>query len=380
MRVRRITAATLSVTLAGVLAGVLVGVLGVTVAAASPAPPEVTASASVTTAGSIEVAWTAVPGAVGYLVAPQRLTSTGTWALVEGRTQRVTAVRPVLLDGLVNATTYRACVAAVLPDGFTTGLSGSAVPYGLPGAPVIAEVAVEGTQMTVTWTPAAANGRPVTAYTITLSPAVGQEVVVAGNQTSAIIEGLTAGADHTVSVRATNLRGQGDPAQSDTISVPAAPTSGTAQSGAPQIVFTSTGGPCSGAAASTTPPDTSAGSDASSGTAATADPAPATETRTPVVPGAAGPGAAGGTGEDAPGAAGTTVDASPGAPTPATPPELAAPEAAAPEAGVAPPAPTPGREWRWVWVALGVLVVAVIGSVVVQQRFQARAGAGTPTG
>lgn len=244
----------------------LLGTLAVTAAGADPAPPEVTASASVTTAGSIEVAWTAVAGAV---------------------------------------------------------------PYGLRGVPVIAAVEVDGTQMTVTWTPAAANGRPVTAYTITLSPTVGQEVVVAGNQTSAIIEGLTAGADHTVSVRATNLRGQGEPAQSDTISVPAAPTSGTARSGAPQVVFTSTGGPCAGGV-------TASGTEAAEGDAPAVRPVPETA-----------------------------------APAPA-------PEAAAPDTTVEVPAEPAGRSWRWVWAALAVLVAGVVGVAVVQQRTRARSASGTP--
>lgn len=223
--------------------------------------PQVTAAASPTTSGAIEVVWTPVEAAVGYLVVPQRLTSTGTWVAVDGRTQRVTAVRPVVFDELVNGTTYRGCVAAVLPDGFRTAVSDPAVPYGLPGAPIITETSRDGPELTVTWTPPAANGRPITSYTVAVSPATIQPVVVGGDQTTLTIEGLDDSADYTVTVRATNLRGQGEQVQSETI--PAAAALGPI--GATVLQVSVVAGPCAGQASSTPPATQNPGSDATAG-------------------------------------------------------------------------------------------------------------------
>lgn len=243
---RRIAAGTV----AAAVAALLLAVPGIHPAAART-PAAVSAAASVSTAGAIEVVWTTVDDAVGYLVVPQRLTSAGTWAAIDGRTQRVTVSRPLVFDGLVNGTSYRACVAAVLPDGFVTSVSEPAVPYGLPGVPVLGEITREGDQMTVTWSPAPANGRAVTSYTVTVVPATIEERVVGGSQTSIVLEGLDPEVDYTVSVRATNLRGQGEPSEVEAAVIE---SSAVLPSDTPVIRASAVTGPCGEQVRTTTSP------------------------------------------------------------------------------------------------------------------------------
>ena len=202
--------------------------------AQTPSAPSVTANASATRGATIEVTFTAVEGALGYLVVPQRLRSDGQWTALDGREERLSARRPVVFDGLANGATYRACVAAILPDGPRTGLSTSAVPYGLPGAPAISSVERSGTELEVTWSPATANGRQITAYEVSVAPDDGiAPIVVGGNETSTTISGLRENAEYVVSVRATNLRGQGEAGQS---SAAAISTSGPSFDGSVLVV------------------------------------------------------------------------------------------------------------------------------------------------
>ncbi len=245
-------------------------------AAAIPAAPEVTAAASATSSGTIDIDWTPVDGAVGYLVVPQRMTTTGGWTAVEGRTRRITAPRTVVFSGLVDGTTYRGCVAAVLPDGFSTGVSEPAVPYGLPGVPVITETERSGSEVSVTWTPPASNGRPLTGYSVDVVPATVDPIVVGGNQTTVTIEGLDEATEYTVTVRATNLRGQGEPGESEpTPGTPEADPASTGLPGVPEVLRVSAAaGPCAGAVSGPTAPDPGAtdGEAARSGAVAEAVP------------------------------------------------------------------------------------------------------------
>lgn len=198
--------------------GSLAAIATVVIVAAAPmtgatAEVAVEATASTTTSGAVRVEWDAVPESIGYLVVIQRLAGE-TWVAVADRQFRVTTVRPVLIDGLTNGESYRACVAAVRADGFRVGLSSAAVPFGLPGQPIITEVTpVEG-GLTVEWTPAAPNGRAISAYAIAVTPADVEEIIVGGAATSVTIEDLNPDVSYTITVRATNLRGQGEPSES----------------------------------------------------------------------------------------------------------------------------------------------------------------------
>lgn len=249
----------------------MVAILAITLGAAAPAAadaPRVSAAASAGLAGAIEVSWSPVDGAIGYVVAPQRLTSSGEWTAVPGRAERFTTVRPAVFDELINGTSYRACVAAVLPTGFAVAVSDPAIPYGLPGTPTIGEVTRAGDELTVVWSPAAANGRQITAYTVVATPvdaASGSsatvELIVGGNETTILIEGLDEDADYTITIRATNLRGQGEiastaaPAVVPMAFVPDDATSMSAgATGSDDVRLVADAGPCAGAATSPAPP------------------------------------------------------------------------------------------------------------------------------
>jgi len=367
--------------------------------AQAAAAPSVTANASATRAATIEVTFTAVDGALGYLVVPQRLRSDGSWVVLDGREERLSARRPVVFDGLANGATYRACVAAILPDGQRTGLSTSAVPYGLPGAPAISSVERSGTDLEVTWSPAAANGRQVTAYEVTVAPDDGvAPVVVGGNETSATVSGLRANAEYVVSVRATNLRGQGEAGQSAAAAIG---TSGASDDGMPpvltvalvtpsdtgasmgDVVLVSGAGACgdsttTGGTEGGTDDATQGGAGDDAGAAATSDgssgdagsPAPPAARRQPLP-------STTGEATEATDEADAGEEAAPEPePTPAVPqaPD-AAPEAAAPAPAPAEEGSRSGRSTTLVWVGLLGLAALVIGVVVVQQRTSSRVDA-----
>lgn len=390
------------VALPSALTVVLVGAAA-PAAAQAPAVPTVTANASAASGATIEVTFTAVEGAIGYLVVPQRLRADGEWTALDGREERLSARRPVVFDGLINGTTYRACVAAILPDGQRTGLSTSAIPYGLPGAPAISSVERTGGSLEVTWSAAASNGRQITAYEVTVAPDDGiAPVVVGGNVTNATIEGLREDAEYVVSVRATNLRGQGEAGQSAAAAISTSATSeappvltvaavapATGPSGASigDALLVSGIGACAGATGVTAPdepsgppgettsPDggTSSGGEASSGAEAAEGsaedasvvPEGPTVTRRPAAPVEPTD-----VEEREPEAAEPAPAPEPAAPAPPAP--VPAPEVAAPEPSPAAGSDDTGRST--LPIVLGLLAVAglVIGGVVVQQRLAAR--------
>jgi hypothetical protein len=87
-------------------------------------------------------------------------------------------------------------------------------------------------QATVTWSAAAANGSPVTGYTVTAEP--GGATVSTTGTTSVVFPGLTNGTAHRFTVTATNAVGTG----------PASPASATVT---PRLVVTVPGSPVVGA-------------------------------------------------------------------------------------------------------------------------------------
>jgi subtilisin family serine protease len=85
-------------------------------------------------------------------------------------------------------------------------------PYGLlaataPGAPGSVVATPASGAATVSWTPAAANGAPVTGYTVTASP--GGATAPTSGATSARVSGLVDGTSYTFTVTATNWVGTG---------------------------------------------------------------------------------------------------------------------------------------------------------------------------
>jgi titin len=140
------------------------------------------------------------------------------------------------IPGLVNGTTYHAVVRATVTSGASgpPASSQTFIPRGRPGTPgtVTASVSVGG-QVTVTWIASAANGTPVTSYTIT-APGVPTQTEP-GDRLSTIVRGLTVGSSYTFSVVATNAVGNGAPGVAPAVvvqsQVPDAPTNVTATPG-----------------------------------------------------------------------------------------------------------------------------------------------------
>ena len=199
-----------------------------------------------------------------------------------------------------------------------------------------------------------------------MTPATVQPIVVGGSQTTLTIEGLDANVEYTVSVRATNLRGQGEQGESETI--PASFDLGSV--GAEVILVSTAAGPCAGDVATPPPPDTTDGGTTTPGTdpdssttSSSGSEAGSTDggtvTRTPTAPRPEPPTEA----ED------DTADDS-ATEAPATGGEDAAqtPEAAAPEpepVTSAPPAAPASRSTAWIWWTLGGLLALVGGAATV---------------
>ncbi len=112
------------------------------------------------------------------------------------------------VPGLTNGTAYSFTVAAFdLLGGTLTSLSSAVVtPLGVPTAPGDVTVERGSGQATVSWTPAGANGSPLTGYTVTASPG---GATCSTATTSCTVHGLTDGTAYSFTVRAANAVGLG---------------------------------------------------------------------------------------------------------------------------------------------------------------------------
>jgi hypothetical protein len=133
--------------------------------------------------------------------------------------------RTVTINGLANGTAYVFTVAAVNRAGAGPGANSAAVtpqaPQTVPKVPGKAgslnvRIKVGDTDATVTWTAAAPNGSPVTAYTVKWAREDGARpgsITLPGSARSYIIEDIWQGEDvpFTVTVTAANSAGQGAP-------------------------------------------------------------------------------------------------------------------------------------------------------------------------
>ena len=138
------------------------------------------------------------------------------------------------LVGLVAGETYSVRVVAVNLLGRSTAATSSVTPESVPDAPG-AVLAVRGdSSVTVRWTAPAANGRPITAYTVvvegedTLSCAVDVTISTA---TSCTVSGLSNGTARRFLVSASNSLGVGPTARTAFVTPAAAPAAPTAVAG-----------------------------------------------------------------------------------------------------------------------------------------------------
>ena len=142
---------------------------------------------------------------------------------------------PVLVTGLTDGASYTFTITATNSVGTSAQSAASSpvtpnAPAAVPDAPTgVGAVAGDG-RATVSWTAPAANGSPITGYTVTTSPG-GTTTPASG--TSLLVTGLTDGTAYTFTVTATNGVGTGP---SSGASSPVTPTAAGTVPGAPTNV------------------------------------------------------------------------------------------------------------------------------------------------
>ncbi len=143
------------------------------------------------------------------------------------------------VTGLANGTAYTFTVAATnsAGTGSASSASNSVTPVTVPGAPTIGAATAGNASATVNWTaPSDNGGAPVSGYVIT--PYIGgtaQTPVNVGTITADTVTGLTNGTAYTFTVAATNTAGTGSASSASNsvtpVTIPSAPTIGTATAG-----------------------------------------------------------------------------------------------------------------------------------------------------
>ena len=145
---------------------------------------------------------------------------------------------PITVTGLSNGVAYTCTVSATNVDGTGPNSTASSlfIPEPVPDAPTALTVAPASTQVTVGFTPGAANGGTITGYSATCTPVSAGTPGTATNTASpVVVTGLTNGDAYTCTVFATNAYGPSFvSAPSSAVTpgtVPAAPTSVVATGG-----------------------------------------------------------------------------------------------------------------------------------------------------
>ena len=198
---------------------------------ASPAAP--TGVSATATQGSATVTWTAPsPGTspiTGYTITPYIGATAQTPTTITGSPPATSTT----ITGLTNGVTYTFTVAATnaVGTGPASAASNPVTPSAptAPGAPTGLTATPGNMSATVTWSAPAADGSPITSYTIT--PYIGATAqaptTITGSPpaTNAVITGLTNGSTYTFTVTATNAIGSGPASAASNAVTPTATTS-----------------------------------------------------------------------------------------------------------------------------------------------------------
>lgn len=193
---------------------------GVTISYLIPQTPAAPAAVrSVPGDGSAVVEWDA-----GAVTATAGAATSYTATTTPGGASCTTTGTSCSITGLVNGTTYATSVTASNAFGTSPATSGpDAVPFGAPGAPGAVTVTPTASGLAIAFTPAAANGRPVTGYRATITDlATGTVSAVEGPASPLQATGLSPGARYGVTVVALTGSGSGSPTPSAVGVVPAA--------------------------------------------------------------------------------------------------------------------------------------------------------------
>ncbi|GII21788.1 fibronectin type III domain-containing protein [Planosporangium mesophilum] len=193
--------------------------------------------------GTVTVTWPAANGqgrkVVRYLVSA---ISAGGPPVQVAETDKTTVSIPAGQQ-LAYGTQYAFTVTAVNDRGANSKpspLSNTVVPYAVPGKPanLVARTATDkaGT-VTVSWNPAASNGRPVTGYVVTAN---GKTQQVGSGTTSTTMNGFGNGEKVNVAVHAVNAAGNGADATTTatTIKAPGVTVTGSSAASATSISVT----------------------------------------------------------------------------------------------------------------------------------------------
>ncbi|WP_127842822.1 fibronectin type III domain-containing protein [Actinomyces wuliandei] len=154
----------------------------------APSPPEVfSVAADVPAApvlsagqGELTVSWSAVPPIEGATMRYEVRLSDGTTHTTQGTSLTLRA--PSVSAGTAYTATVRAVPSTGEPSAYSSP-SASATPYDAPGPPGTPQVRASGSSLTVSWSPAAANGSPVR-YTVRYSGPEGSGSKDVGSSTS----------------------------------------------------------------------------------------------------------------------------------------------------------------------------------------------------
>ncbi len=149
---------------------------------------------------------------------------------------------PVVVTGLTNGTAYTCTVKANNAAGSSaaSSASNSAIPITVPGAPTIGTATAGNAQISVTFTaPMSNGGSAIIDYTATCGG-----ISTSNGGSPVVVTGLTNGTAYTCTVKANNAAGSSAASSASNsatpISVPGAPTIGTATAGNAQISVTFT--------------------------------------------------------------------------------------------------------------------------------------------